>query len=62
MMIVDDLLDYCSDRGMMTVSLYNLDLDKEVYRGAGDEIPEQYLDMEVQSYDVPDGITFTINI
>ena len=62
-MTVYELLYYCIDPGMLTVEIYSLEQGKELWVGPGDEIPEEYENAEVGSWDCPTvPWHFTINI
>lgn len=63
MITIDDILEYCIDEGMLTVSIWDIDSEEEVYVGPGDEIPDDLRYTELNSWDVPirsGHITFNI--
>lgn len=62
-MTVYELLNLCMDASLMDVQLYDLNSREVIWSGFGDEVPENYEDVEVDSYDPVDNRgTFTINI
>ena len=62
-MTVFDFVDLCIEPSFMTVEIYSLDAGAVVWTGHGDDIPEEFLDCEVGSYDVPTKICgITLNI
>lgn len=63
-MTVYDFVDLCIEPSFMTVEIYSLDAGAVVWTGPGDEIPEEFLEREVCTYDVPTkecGITLNID-
>ena len=62
-MTIGDFLDYCIDAGLLTVEIYSLEVGETVWTGWGDEMPNEYLDSELGSFDIPSkqGI-LTLNI
>lgn len=62
-MRIDDFLDYCSDAGMVRVEIFDFDSGKVVFKGWGDDIPEDLLYEDISSWDPPErsGV-ITINI
>ena len=63
-MTVGMFLDYCCDAGLLTVEIYSFEKEKVVWVGCGDEVPGEYYDAELSSFDVPskaDLITLNID-
>jgi hypothetical protein len=52
-MSVGDFLDYCCDAGLLTVHIYSFDANAIVWTGCGDEVPDEFLYCELNSFDVP---------
>lgn len=64
MFTVGDFLDYCCDAGLLIVHIYSLDANAFVWTGCGDEVPDEYMNAELGSWDVPskaDHITLNID-
>lgn len=66
-MTVDDFLSLCSDSSYLDIQIYdfNSDVDDVVWSGSGDEVPEEYLDLTLESFDAPNYYSngaITINI
>ena len=62
-MTVYFLMDTCMDPSICDVTIFDTKKGEDVWNGPGDEIPEQYGEQEVCSWDVPDRAgAFTINI
>lgn len=62
-MTVYDFIDLCIEPSFMIVELYSLE-SGTVWTGYADEIPEEFLECEVGSYDVPtvkDHLTLNID-
>lgn len=63
-MTVYEFVDWCIDAGLLTVEIYSLDKGDIVWTGPGDELPDEYADCEIGSFDVPsmaDHITLNID-
>ena len=52
-MTIGEMLDLCFVAGMLTVEIYDLDKERTVWTGDGDEVPDEYLDAEIESWDLP---------
>lgn len=54
-MTVYELLDYCFDAGMLQVVIVKVSDDdvQEVYKGYGDEVPDELMDAGILTYDIP---------
>lgn len=62
-MSVYDFLDLCCDKGLLNVTVYDVDKCEDIWSGAGDEVPSNIEDMTVESFDVPTGDgQLTINV
>lgn len=63
MVTVGDFLDYCIDEGLLTVEIYSCEKCEIVWLGNGYDVPDEYLNAELGSWDVPskaDHITLNI--
>lgn len=61
-MTVFDFVDLCIEPSFMTVEIYSLERGT-VWTGPGDQIPDEFLDCEIGTYDVPTKICgITLNI
>lgn len=61
-MTVYDFVYLCIEPSFMTVELYSLE-SGTVWAGPGDEIPEDFLECEICTYDVPtEANRITLNI
>ena len=61
-MTIKEIMDLCIDSSLCQVEIFNLNTDKSIYNGMGDEIPEHLEDLEVGSFDVPSDGKMTFNI
>ena len=52
-MTVGDFLYYCIDEGFLTVEIYSLRKNREIWLGNGYNVPDEYRDTELCSWDVP---------
>lgn len=52
-MTVYDFLELCIDRGMMTVEIWSNSAEDVLWTGPDDELPEEYEDCELCSFDPP---------
>ena len=52
----------CIDPSLCKVSIYDMEKGEDVWSGAGDEIPEEYGDLEFGSFDVPKDGQMTFNL
>ena len=60
--MVCDFVQLCCDPSMLKVVIFDLAEGTELYKGAADEIPDEYDYMTVWSYDAPYGGTDTLEI
>lgn len=65
-MTIYELLDYCSDKGLCKVAIFNLDEGMVVWKGWGSEVPEKFENCKVVSFDAinsytPAALMFNIN-
>ncbi|MBP5581466.1 MAG: hypothetical protein J6X85_06740 [Ruminococcus sp.] len=59
----NELLDTCYDSGLLTLTIYDIDSETDVWSGEGDDVPTEYGDMEVYSWDLPSKpYEFTVNV
>lgn len=61
-MTVYDFLDLCYDKGLLNIEIYDFTSEKVIYSGLGEDVPFEYEDLEVQSYDVPYNNILTLNV
>jgi hypothetical protein len=61
-MTVYDFLSLCTERYLLSVSIYKLSAGVEMWSGAADEIPKKYASCEVCSFDPPENEVICINI
>ena len=62
-MTIQDLLYYCYDEGLLTVEIYSIDRGETVWTGNGYDVPDEYMDAELCSFDVPSKPDYlTLNI
>lgn len=62
-MSVAEFLEYCIEPCMLEVHLYSLDAGCVIWHGKADEIPYEYANMELCSFDTPnENGSITINI
>lgn len=61
-MSVAEFLDYCIEPCMLNIHLYNLEKGCVIWSGRADEIPNEYADMELCSFDPPFEDAMTLNI
>lgn len=52
-MTISDFLYYCYDEGLLTVEIYSIDKGEIVWSGNGYDIPEEYQEAELCSFDIP---------
>ena len=52
-MTVYNFADMCIDSGSLILRLWDVCMEKEVYVGYADELPFQFGDAEVSSFDLP---------
>ena len=64
MITVYDFLDLCIEKSFQTVALYDMDSGEIVYKGSAEDVPYEYSEMEVWSWDclTKGSDVFTINI
>ena len=61
-MTIAELMDMCIEPSFCKVTIYSVDKDGEVWCGMGDDIPEEFGDLEFDSFDVPTDGAMTFNI
>lgn len=61
-MTIAELMELCIEPSLCKVAIYSLDKGGEIYSGMGDEIPDEYGDLEFNSFDVPSDGCMTFNI
>ena len=52
-MTVLDFANMCVDSDSLILRLWDMDKEEEVYAGYANELPFQYEDAEVESFDLP---------
>ena len=53
MFTVGDFLDYCIELSLLTVEVYSLDNGMTVWAGNGYDVPDEYAEAELASFDPP---------
>lgn len=63
-MTLYELINLCIEPSFLKVKIYDVNKCEDVWEGFGDEIPEEYEDLEVSSFDLPvkDSITFNVDL
>lgn len=61
-MTIAELMDMCIEPSLCKVVIYSVDKDGEVWSGMGDDILDEYGDLEFDSFDVPTDACMTFNI
>lgn len=61
-MTIRDLLELYVDAGLLKVEVYDLETSETIYSGQGDMIPDEYLDLDIQSLDAPYRDVQVINV
>lgn len=64
MITVMDFVGMCTDSGFLKVEIYGYESEDVLWYGDADDIPEQYAEVNVETYDVPykvDHITLNVN-
>lgn len=57
-----EFVQLCCDPSMLKVDIFDLASGESVYKGMADEIPADYEDMKLWSFDAPFGGTDTLEI
>lgn len=61
-MTINELMYLCVESSMCKVTIYDCDKNENVWHGMADELPDHYLEAEIQSWDVPSDCHMTFNI
>ena len=61
-MTITEMMDLCTDASLCKVEIYNVEKGKEIWSGNGDEIPDEFGELEVETFDVPSDGKMTFNI
>lgn len=61
-MSISEFLDMCIDPGLMNVEIYDMISGSTVWSGFGDELPDEFWDVTVETYDVPRDGQMTLNV
>lgn len=61
-MTIAELMDMCIEPSLCKVEIYSVDKNGEVWSGFGDDIPDEYGELEFDSFDVPNDGCMTFNI
>lgn len=62
MMTVGEFMDLCIDSSLCKVEIFSLDKGGKIWNGVGDDIPSEFENLEVESFDVPSDETMTFNV
>lgn len=55
-------MDYCIDANIYSVNIWNAEKGENVWNGYGNEIPDEYGNIEEFSFDIPAEMEITFNI
>ncbi len=61
-MTIMELMEMCIDPSFCKVEIYDTNKDKTVWSGWADELPEEYGERMIESFDVPTDSCSTFNI
>ena len=61
-MTIADFIYLCTEGSLLSVSIFGLEADIELWRGQADEIPDGYMWETVESFDAPENNVITITI
>lgn len=61
-MTIEELMNLCIEPSLCKVEIYSVDQNDTVWSGMADEIPDEYGELEVESFDVPTDGCMTFNI
>lgn len=61
-MTIAEIMNLCTEASLCKVEIYSLEKDKTIWSGVGDEIPYEYEDLEIASFDVPSNEKMTFNV
>lgn len=61
-MTIAELLEKCIDPSMCRVEIWDTTKEDTVWKGWGDELPDEYGEMDVESFDVPTDACLVFNI
>ena len=61
-MTIAEFMDLCIEPSLCKVEIYSLDRDGLIWSGMGDEIPSEFEELEVGTFDVPSDGKMTFNI
>ena len=61
-MTIIEMMDLCIDASLCKVEIFSFEKDGLLWSGMGDDIPDEYEDLEIGSFDVPNDGKMTFNI
>lgn len=61
-MTVYDFIDLCVEPSFLKLTIYDANTGDDVFTGAADELPMEYEDLTVESFDVPTDGHITLNV
>lgn len=61
-MTIAELMDMCIEPSLCKVEIYSADSEKVIWSGWADELPDEYGEMNIESFDVPTEGCLTFNI
>lgn len=64
MFTIKEIIDLCTEECMLKITIYSIEEESEKWSGMATNLPEEYEDSIVESFDVPDSagyITFNID-
>lgn len=59
---VEELMGLCNEAGICEVTIYDIEKCEGVWTGYGDEIPKDYADLAIESFDAPEAGKLTLNV
>lgn len=61
-MTIEELMNLCIEPSLCKVEIYSIDQNRAIWSGFADDIPDEYGELEVESFDVPTDGCMTFNI
>lgn len=61
-MTIQELMEMCIDPSFCKVEIYDSNVERVVWSGYADDIPEEYGELYVECFDVPNNCCMTFNI
>lgn len=61
-MTIREFMYLCTEPSLCKVTIFDCNKSEEIWMGFADELPDYYLEAEIQSWDVPSDGHMTFNI